>query len=152
VDRLSRIVLSLFGLGLLPWFPGTWGTAGTAILVFLIPGGTLWPISIAVLAVVSSILTLRLTPGVERSSGKKDPGFIVLDEVAGYCVTVAALDKPDWWWLFAGFLLFRLTDIVKPWPAGGLQRLRGGIGVLVDDLVAGVYAFALLALLKALSG
>jgi phosphatidylglycerophosphatase A len=87
----------------------------------------------------------------ERSLGGKDPGAIVIDEVAGMALSVLTLPLTPLV-LLAGFLLFRLFDIVKPYPANAVQRLRGGIGVMIDDLVAGLYALVLLLAARALVG
>jgi len=87
----------------------------------------------------------------ERVLGGKDPGAIVIDEVAGMTVAMlwAPLSLPA---LLAGFVLFRVFDIVKPWPAHAAQRLSGGLGVMVDDLIAGLYAAAVLAVARRLVG
>jgi phosphatidylglycerophosphatase A len=87
----------------------------------------------------------------ERVLGGKDPGPIVIDEVAGMTLSVLLfpLTVPV---LVAGFFLFRLFDIVKPPPAHVSQRLRGGVGVMIDDLIAGAYALALLGGARALFG
>jgi phosphatidylglycerophosphatase A len=71
--------------------------------------------------------------------GKKDPGLVVVDEVAGQWVTLIALPFTPTTAL-VGFLLFRVMDIVKPWPARALERLPGGLGIMADDLAAGIYA------------
>jgi len=80
---------------------------------------------------------------VEAVLGRKDPGVIVIDEVAGMMVAVLLLPRTPGV-LLCAFLLFRLFDIWKPFPAGEAQALRGGFGVVVDDLIAGVYALVLL--------
>jgi phosphatidylglycerophosphatase A len=87
----------------------------------------------------------------ERALGGKDPGAIVIDEVAGMALSVLTL-PPTPGVLVAGFFLFRLFDIVKPYPANTLQRLRGGVGVMIDDLIAGLYALAIIALSRSLFG
>jgi phosphatidylglycerophosphatase A len=87
----------------------------------------------------------------ERALGIKDPGAIVVDEVAGMAVSVLALPLTPG--VLAGaFVLFRVFDVVKPYPANALQRLPGGPGVMIDDLVAGLYALGLLALARHLTG
>jgi len=85
----------------------------------------------------------------ERSLGSKDPGAIVIDEVAGMAVSVLAVPLTPAV-LAVAFVLFRVFDIVKPYPANELQRLRGGVGVMIDDLVAGVYALLLVLAARAL--
>jgi phosphatidylglycerophosphatase A len=87
----------------------------------------------------------------ETLLGGKDPGAIVIDEVAGMALAVV-LVPPTPWPLAAGFVLFRLFDVVKPFPAGAVQRAPGAVGVMVDDLVAGAYAAAGLALLDRVLG
>jgi phosphatidylglycerophosphatase A len=87
----------------------------------------------------------------EQLLGGKDPGAIVIDEVAGMTLSVLLLPltAPV---LLAGFVLFRIFDIVKPFPARDSQRLTGGLGVMIDDLIAGVYALAVLSLGRAVLG
>jgi len=87
----------------------------------------------------------------ERSLGGKDPGAIVVDEVAGMALAVLTVPLTPAV-LIAGFVLFRVFDIVKPYPANALQRLPGGVGVMIDDLVAGLYALLLLLVARALVG
>ena len=87
----------------------------------------------------------------ERALGGKDHGAIVIDEVAGMTLSVLAVPRRPWV-LIAGFFLFRLFDIVKPFPARSSQRLRGGVGVMIDDLIAGAYALGVLALTRKIIG
>ncbi len=94
--------------------------------------------TLAVVVVVGTWASNRVEEFLER----KDPGLIVIDEVAGMMVSVALLPRTPLV-LFCAFLLFRLFDIWKPFPAREAQALRGGIGVVVDDLIAGVYALVL---------
>ena len=152
MDRLTKVLLSLFGLGFLPIAPGTWGTAGAAVLAWLLPGGSAWPVGAAIVVVAASVLTVALGNRAERIAGKKDPGFVVQDEVAGYFVTVAALAKPAVGWLVVGFFVFRVMDILKPWPGRRLEKLPGGVGVLVDDLMAGLYGLGIVLLLREVTG
>jgi len=88
----------------------------------------------------------------ERSFQRRDPPQVVIDEVVGFLVAVAGLD-PRWPVLLAGFFLFRAADILKPWPARLIdRRVPGGLGIMLDDLVAGLYARAALELVVALGG
>jgi phosphatidylglycerophosphatase A len=108
----------------------------------------LWliPFSGPGLAIFFLVVTLAGTWAAhqaERIIGRKDPGAIVIDEVAGMTLSVLPLPLTPAV-LAAGFVLFRIFDIVKPFPANVSQRLSGGVGVMADDLVAGVYALALL--------
>jgi phosphatidylglycerophosphatase A len=86
-----------------------------------------------------------------RALGRKDPGAIVIDEVAGMALSVLLLPRTAGV-LLAAFVLFRVFDVVKPYPANALQRLRGGAGVMLDDLVAGVYALVALLAARAVAG
>ena len=140
---LRLLMVSYGGLGLLPLAPGTWGTLGAAATACAVLA--LWPGAAAVwlevcvgFVVLSSIVTVAFTPAVEHESGK-DPQVVVTDEVAGYFATLALVAQPDPAHLVAGFFVFRLFDIVKPWPANWLERLPGGWGVLLDDVMAGIY-------------
>ena len=88
---------------------------------------------------------------VERALGEKDPGAIVVDEVAGMTLSVLVFPLPlSLSVLLAGFVLFRVFDVVKPFPANRAQALRGGVGVMVDDLIAGLYALLVLLALRAI--
>lgn len=146
--RLSRFLLSYFGLGELPWAPGTWGTAGAmltaALLVHLVPGVLDHWLEVCLAWVVVAVaLTVLLTPDLETAAGK-DPQVIVMDEVAGYWACLAGAVDPRPTHLVAAFFVFRLLDILKPWPSGALERLPGGWGVALDDVAAGAYGAALL--------
>ena len=152
MDRLTKVALSFFGLGFLPIAPGTWGTAGALAVALALPAGPAWPIGAASIFVVACAATILLGRRAEAIGGKKDPGFVVTDEVAGYFVTVAALEKPEAGWLVVGFFVFRVFDILKPWPGRQLEKLPGGIGVLIDDVAVAVYGFAVMFALRALTG
>jgi phosphatidylglycerophosphatase A len=94
-----------------------------------------------------TVLGIWAADEAERALGAKDPGAIVVDEVAGMALSVLTL-PPTPLALVAGFVLFRAFDVLKPFPANVAQRLPGGLGVVVDDLVAGLYALALLLLAR----
>ena len=100
-------------------------------------------------AVVVYLLGRALAPWAEARSGK-DPQFFVLDEVLGYLVTIAWVTPPSWVALVVGFCVFRLFDITKPPPVKRFERIRGGDGILLDDVVAGIYGLAVMALLRIL--
>jgi len=137
------LVVSGGGLGLLPLAPGTWGTLGAAaaglgLLASSPEAARYWLETCLAIALLASIATLTLTAGVERAFGK-DPQVVVTDEVAGYFVTLSLVAHPTPAHLAAAFFLFRLLDVVKPWPARRLESLPGGWGVLLDDVLAGLY-------------
>jgi len=120
--------------------PGTAGSLVAAVALWLIPFTRLW--FLAVLAVIT-LLGIWAAHRVEVVTGRKDPGIIVIDEVAGMMVSVMFLPRALAVFVSA-FLLFRLFDIWKPFPARESQALRGGFGVMVDDLIAGAYTLVLL--------
>jgi len=164
VRHEARIVLahphgwiaSGFGSGLSPWASGTTGSAA-AVVLFVLCGAAAWPWWLNLLVVGSTFAVGVLSAGwVCRALDSEDASVIVIDEWVGQWLTLSLglLTWPmthAWSWptfLVCGFLLFRLADIVKPWPASKLDRdLGGGLGAMADDAVAGLYsALALMAL------
>ena len=125
---------------------GTVGSLVTLIALWLIPFTTL-----ALLVTLAIVTLVGIWAGsrVERAIDAKDPGIIVIDEVAGMLMSVLFLPRtiPV---LVTAFLLFRLFDIWKPFPARQLQEMHGGVGVMLDDLIAGAYALALIVISRAL--
>jgi phosphatidylglycerophosphatase A len=130
----------VLGVGRSPVAPGTAGSAVTAAGIWLLPF-TRPALIVAFLAVTA--LGLWAGGRAERAIGAKDPGVIVIDEVAGMMLSVLLL-PPTLPVLAAGFVLFRCFDVWKPFPANVSQRLPGGLGVMADDLVAGAYTLVLL--------
>ena len=131
-----------FGSGAAPVAPGTFGTLAALPL--------LWPLSLLPLAGYLGVLLLAFVLGVflcdrtARDLGVHDHSGIVWDEFVGLFVTMIAVPL-NWQSLLLGFCLFRLFDILKPWPIGWLDRqVAGGFGIMLDDLLAGVYAWVIL--------
>ncbi len=131
-----------FGSGCAPLAPGTFGTLA-AVLLYL-------PLSLLPLPLYLTVLVLVIGVGIglcgrtSRDLGVHDHGGIVWDEFAGYFVTMIAA-PPGWIGVVLGFVLFRLFDIWKPWPIRWLDRqVAGGLGIMVDDLLAGLYALGVL--------
>ena len=126
-----------FGAGLIPFAPGTFGTLVALPLYWLMqPLSVVWYVA---LTVVIAGFGVWVTGRTARDLGVHDHGSIVFDEIAGYLVAMA-FAPAGWPYMLAGFLLFRLFDIAKPFPLRRLERLPGGIGIMADDLGAGVYA------------
>ena len=148
VNRVALLIATVAGVGYAPVAPGTVASALTVVVLGLVapPPG---PLLLFVIVVI--VVGTWAAHDAERSLGGKDPGAIVIDEVAGMALSVLTLPLTPRV-LLAGFLLFRVFDIVKPYPANALQRLRGGVGVMLDDLVAGLYALVLLVAARALLG
>ena len=140
--RLHHWIAFGFGSGLAPWAPGTFGTLAAVPLYWL-----LQPLSLAAylaLLLVFSGIGVWACGRTERELGSKDPSAIVWDEVVGYLLAMTG-SPGGWPWAVAGFVVFRLFDIWKPWPVRVLdQRVTGGLGIILDDLAAGAMAWAVL--------
>jgi len=131
-----------FGSGASPHAPGTAGTL-VAVPVYLLLGN-LPPLYYGMVTLVLVIFGIWLCGRVSAALAVDDHPGIVWDEITGYLVTMFMVPR-GWSWLLAGFVLFRLFDIWKPFPIGWLDRqLRGGTGIMADDLLAGAYACGLL--------
>jgi phosphatidylglycerophosphatase A len=136
-----------FGAGLAPRGPGTAGTL-VAVPVYLVMAGLPVPIYLALTA-IGFVVGLWICQATTRDLGIHDHPAIVWDEIIGYLVAMTAA-PPGWPWPLMGFLLFRLFDIAKPWPISVLdRRLRGGLGIMSDDLAAGLAAWLVLQSLAA---
>ncbi len=129
-----------FGAGLLPGAPGTWGSLAALPFAWLILA-ELGPFGL--LAAAAIVFALGLWASARYISGRedKDPAEVVIDEVAGQWLALTVAAPGEAWHFAVGFVLFRLFDIAKTWPARRAERgLAGGLGIMTDDLVAGVYA------------
>jgi phosphatidylglycerophosphatase A len=124
------------GVGYVPIAPGTFGSAVGLLIWFALPSSPL-----VHAAVIVAIFAVGCWSGsvAERHFGRTDPGHVVIDEVAGMLVTLF-LVPVGWIGAVSAFLLFRISDIIKPYPANRLEALPGGIGIMADDVMAGVYA------------
>src|SRR5262245_33061791 len=142
-------IATLFGAGRFPVAPGTVGSA----LTLPFAAGLAWVSPWALLAGAAASIPLAIwsAEAAERRFGVKDPSAVVVDEAAGQLAALAFVPL-DLRTYVAGFLLFRLFDVVKPYPARRLERLSGGAGIVLDDVAAGVYANAALQLLLRLVG
>ncbi|MEO5375917.1 MAG: phosphatidylglycerophosphatase A [Alphaproteobacteria bacterium] len=139
-DVAAAGVATWFGAGLLPWAPGTWGSLAALPFAWGLCVMSDGPLPLALATAGVALLGWISADHHARRIGEADPGQVVVDEVAGQWLTLVAV-PPDILAYAAGFLLFRLFDIWKPWPAGWADRtLKGGLGIMVDDIVAGAYA------------
>lgn len=133
------LLATWFGSGLLPKIPGTWGSAAALPFAWIIASYA-GPWALAAAAVAAFAIGVWAADVYSRHAGVKDAGPIVIDEVAGQWLALAPF-APEPITYLVGFVLFRLADIVKPWPANWADRtLDGGIGVMLDDIFAGLYA------------
>lgn len=145
-------VATFFGSGLLKPAPGTWGSLAALLLWATLAMGAHAPASTLLIALIAgSVLSIALgVPAATiaaRESGRKDPGFVVIDEVAGQWI--ALLGSPaDWKHGLIALVLFRLFDITKPFPARQLEALPEGWGIVFDDVAAGLYAWGVAAIVR----
>lgn len=141
-----------FGSGLSPWAPGTVGSA-VALLPWLALRTLDWPIYLVVVALAFVLGVWASNIAIARLR-IDDPGVVVWDEFVGQWIALLPLvvTPRAWPWVFAGFALFRLFDVWKPWPVSWAdRRVKGGLGVMLDDVAAGCYAAAILALVMRLA-
>jgi phosphatidylglycerophosphatase A len=145
----ATLIATFFGIGRLHPGPGTWGSAAT-VLLWAAASHALRPDLRTPAAIVAAILiTLIGIPAatrVARSCATKDPQFVVIDEVAGQLIALIAVPLA-WKTFLAGFILFRVFDIFKPPPVRQLEKLPEGIGIVLDDVAAGLYALVVMQLL-----
>ena len=133
-----------FGAGLLKPGPGTYGSVAAVLLWMaaahgLHPGDVALAVGTALAAVAATGIGIPAATIVAREAGREDPGFVVIDEVAGQWIALIAV-RPDWTHAVVGLVLFRLFDIWKPWPIRRLEQLPEGTGIMLDDVAAGVLA------------
>jgi phosphatidylglycerophosphatase A len=147
-SRTSWLIATFFGIGHLQPGPGTWASAVT-VVVWWAAARALQPawllIACLLASAVITVIGIPASTVVARESGRKDPGFVVIDEVAGQLIALIGVPL-DWKYLLAGFILFRSFDIVKPFPLRRLELLPEGTGIMIDDVGAGLYALVLLQL------
>jgi phosphatidylglycerophosphatase A len=142
----AGLIATGFGIGLLPGMPGTWASLAALPCAWAIRG---WG-GVGGLAAAAAI---ALAAGwwasariIEESGGIADPGYVVIDEIAGQWIVLSAAPL-DWRFYLAGFVLFRLFDIWKPFPVSWLDRnIHGGFGIMLDDVAAALYALIAIAL------
>ena len=146
--RAALLFATAFGTGYSPVAPGTAGSAVALVILWLVPFSRVGLVAFFIVVTLAGTWAAHVA---EASLGEKDPGAIVIDEVAGMTLSVLALPLtiPV---LLTAFVLFRVFDVVKPFPAGRAQALPGGFGVMVDDLIAGLYALGIGAALRAFVG
>ena len=131
-----------FGSGAAPIAPGTWGTLA-AVLIY-------WPLSqlssdhYLLMLLVTSLMGIYICGQTAKDLGVHDHGSIVWDEFVGFWITMFAAPV-GWVWVVVGFILFRFFDIIKPWPISWIDtKITGGFGIMLDDVIAGVMAAAVL--------
>ena len=158
-DRLKAAIVSSGGLGYSPFASGTVGTLGGVAIA-----AALWPLrdqpwfhfggAMVVLTIIAIAVGVLVGPWAERHYQRKDPGAFVLDELAGYWVTLIRFDDgfPGWREFVAAFFVFRVFDVIKPPPARRIERLPHGWGIMLDDIIAGVYSWMFVSVLRSYLG
>jgi phosphatidylglycerophosphatase A len=143
---------TFFGIGLIGPGPGTWASLAAALLWFWAAHSvhlTVVGLSVATAIVALIITAIGIPAGtrVAQETGRDDPGHVVIDEVAGQWIALIACPVKVAHVVLA-FLLFRVFDIVKPWPARQLENLHGGTGIMLDDVAAGIYALLVMLVVR----
>ena len=134
-----------FGSGLMPKAPGTFGTLAAIPVYIALSQLELW-LFIGITAVIS-LLGILICDYTSKALGVHDHSGIVIDEIAGYLITMIAVPF-NWKWMLIGFLLFRFFDILKPWPISWLdKKVAGGFGIMIDDVLAGLFSLICLHLI-----
>ena len=129
-------IATALGLGFAPFAPGTVGSAAGLALWMILPGTDRW---LGLAIIVVAVFGTWAAGVAERRYQARDPGVVVIDEVLGMLITLFAI-RPGWRLALAGFVLFRVFDVIKPYPTNRLERLPGGLGIMADDAMAAIYA------------
>jgi phosphatidylglycerophosphatase A len=146
-SSILKNIATLGPVGYLPFAPGTWGTLTATVLIFFLkPGAPLH----AALTLVFIVLGVFSANEAEKIINKKDPSCIIIDEFAGYLSATIFLPL-NFGYILAAFILFRVFDILKPWPIKTVEKLGGGPGIMADDIVAGIMANLVLQVWRALA-
>jgi len=141
------LVATFFGVGRLPAGPGTWASLATVLLWWVLARAVPAHLSLSAVVIILAVTAIGIPAStrVARESGIHDPGFVVIDEVAGQMLPLI-IAPLVWKYLLLSLILFRCFDILKPPPLRALERLPDGFGIMLDDVGAGIYALAVLAM------
>jgi phosphatidylglycerophosphatase A len=145
LDRVAYVLSIWFGCGLAPRAPGTAGSVGAFPLYWALRSQG--PAAVVAGAIVVTLVGLWASHRTSRRLGLKDPQIVCIDEVAGVLFTWAAVPT-GWVGTLVGFVLFRITDVIKPWPARAAERLPGGFGIMMDDLFAAAWSVAIVMVMR----
>jgi phosphatidylglycerophosphatase A len=134
-NKILLAIVTCGFVGYMPFAPGTWASVLGCIFIYLFPFQSL----IANIGFICCLIIFSITCINLLAFTTEDPGYIVIDELAGMFVTMAG-HEPTFIALVAGFSLFRIFDIMKPYPVNAVERYRKGYGIMADDILAGIYA------------
>ena len=144
--KLNSLIATFGGIGYLPLAPGTWAAGALAILWFFVsekfPDSILWQILLVSCLIIGGVYF----SGKLITEKEKDPSYVVIDEVAGMAVTLLFIPS-TWQNIAAGFILFRFFDILKPLGIKRMEKMRNGWGIMLDDILAGIYSSIILRIL-----
>ncbi|MDZ4803144.1 MAG: phosphatidylglycerophosphatase A [Bryobacteraceae bacterium] len=144
---VARVLATWFGCGYWPWGPGTVGSAAAVLIAIGFHHYLgIQPWILGLVGVLTLPLSIWASGAEAVTSGRKDPQHVVLDEVIGQWITLSPVMALDWKLALTGFVLFRLFDIWKPPPARQMESLPGGVGIMADDVMAGVYGAVVMAI------
>jgi phosphatidylglycerophosphatase A len=141
MSRLAVLIATCGYIGLIPFAPGTFGSIPGLLLGSVLPPWGWWATWGAVAFV--GVIGVWAATAAEQHFGRTDPGQVVIDEVVGMMITIGGLPL-GWFGLLVAFGVFRVCDIVKPFPARQMERLPRGLGVMMDDVLAGVWGHAIM--------
>jgi len=147
-DRTVRMLATFFYIGRWPAGPGTAASLAGAFLAVMMQGH--WVVYLLVLAAVAAA-GFRVSGRMEELEGKKDPGCVVIDEAAGILISFFALPL-SWATFWSAFFLFRAFDMFKIYPVGCFEKMGGAKGIMMDDIVAGIYTFVIMQIAVRLAG
>lgn len=139
--RVSDWVGSVAKIGYLPLAPGTWASAVALLAWYFLPN--IETLTYALILLNLFLVGVIVSAIISNRDGEADPSCIVIDEWVGMWIALASISK-EWTWMVLCFLLFRFFDIVKVFPVKQMERIRGGWGIMLDDVVAGIYALVIL--------
>jgi phosphatidylglycerophosphatase A len=145
MSRLAVFIASCAFIGYIPFAPGTFGSIpGLALGLVLTTSAPAWALWAAI--VLLTAIGVWAATAAEAHFGHKDPGPVVIDEVVGMMITMGGLPL-SWTGLVAAFIAFRVCDVIKPFPARQMERLPKGLGVMMDDVLAGAWAYLIVRVL-----
>jgi phosphatidylglycerophosphatase A len=148
MTKVAVVIATWFGCGFFPWGPGTVGSLAALAIAHLLSATAHWrPFHFALLALAMTPAGIWAASVTARERKIKDPGIVVVDEVLGQWITLAGASSLNWKSWLAALCLFRLFDIWKPPPVRNLEALPSGLGIVADDLMAGVYGALVLFLM-----
>ena len=140
--RLAEILATVFYLGRIPGAPGTWGSIAAVLVWLILPEQMLSVFIFSGILIFLAVIGIWVSQLAESASGTTDPSEIIIDEWVGQWIALLALPQ-TWISAVIALVFFRIFDIAKPGPINNLQKLPGGWGIMVDDIVAGIFALGL---------